>query len=268
MNVGPDGKGRVPAQAAKYLRKAGEWVKRYPQVIYGAGPSPWGHAMPWGDVTTVGNTLNLVVFDWPSDGRLMLPGLQTEIAAAGVVVGGKIQTITWTKRGTWTELRVPPAPADQPASLVAVKLQAKTGVDQTLGIHPNVPATLLVEFAEIQGAEKKRLNWMEKFGEWKFVTQAGKWSETGKAVWTVDVCEAGDHRLELTYKGEGRLAWRIETDEGVKLQNQQNSSPVYHAYPFGLLTFNKSGKHTITVSLVDGDRDKASLEAVRLSPAE
>jgi alpha-L-fucosidase len=38
-------------------------------------------------------------------------------------------------------------------------------------------------------------------------------------------------------------------------------------YPFGLLTFNKPGKHTITVSLVDGDRQKASLESVRLSPA-
>jgi alpha-L-fucosidase len=62
--------------------------------------------------------------------------------------------------------------------------------------------------------------------------------------------------------------WGIETDEGVKLQNQQNASPVYHAYPFGLLTFNKPGKHTVTVTLVDGAPDKASLESIRLSPAE
>jgi alpha-L-fucosidase len=268
LNIGPDGKGQVPPQAAKYLLKAGQWIKRYPQVIYSAGPSPWGHAMPWGDVTTIGNTLNLVVFDWPADGRLLLPGLQSEIAAAGVVFGEKLQPIRWTSSGTWTELQIPPARPDRPASVVAVKLKDKPKVDPTLGIPPNGPAALLVEFAEVTGAEKKRRNWMEKFGEWKFASQVGKWSDTGKAVWTVDVCEAGDYRLELTYRGEGRLAWRIETDEGVKLQNQQNSSPVYHAYPLGLLTFNKPGMHTIAVSLIDGNREKASLEAVRLSPAE
>jgi predicted secreted protein len=52
----------------------------------------------------------------------------------------------------------------------------------------------------------------------KFANQVRKWSDAGQAVWSVDVCEAGDYRLELTYKGEGRLAWRIETDEGVRLR--------------------------------------------------
>lgn len=268
LNIGPDGKGRVPSQAAKYLRKAGEWVHRYPQVIDSAGPSPWGYAMPWGDVTTQGNTLNLVVFDWPSDGRLYLPGLQTEITAAGVVAKGKLQPVTWTARGAWTEVQLPAVAPDRPASVVALKLKDKAQVDPTLAVHPNIPVTLLVEFAEVTGAEKKGIRWMEKFGEWKFAHQVSQWTDAGKAVWTVDVGEAGDYRLELTYKGEGRLAWRIETDEGVKLQNQQNSSPVYHAYPFGLLTFSKPGKHTLAVSFVEGDRNKASLESIRLSPAE
>ncbi len=247
---------------------AGEWIQRYPRVVYAAGLSPWGRALPWGDVTTVGNALNLVVFDWPADGRLFLPGLQSGIAAAGVVVGGKLQPVKWTTQGRWTELQLPPAPADRPASVVAVKLKDKVAVDSTLGIHPNIPATLLVEFAEVIGAEKKSIHWMEKFGEWKFVNQVSKWSDAGKAVWTVDVCLAGDYRVELVYKGEGRLVWRIETDEGVKLQNQQNSSPVYHAYPFGLLNFDRPGKHTLAVSLAEGDRDKASFESVRVSPVE
>lgn len=268
LNIGPDGQGRVPAQAAKYLRKAGEWIRRYPRVIYSAGPSPWGWAMPWGDVTTAGNTLNLVVFDWPADGRLFLPGLQTGIAAAGVVAGGEMKPVKWTARGTWTELQLPVAPPDRPGSVVAVKLEDKARVDPALGIHPNIPVTLLVEFAEVTGAENKEIRWMEKFGEWKFATQVSKWAGAGRAVWTVDVCEAGDYRVELTYRGEGRLAWRVETGEGVQLQNQQNSSAVYHAYPLGVLTFQRPGKHVISVSLVEGDREKASLQAVRLSPAE
>ncbi len=268
LNIGPDGQGRVPAQATKYLLKAGEWLQRYPQVVYSAGASPWGHAQPWGDVTTTGNTLNLVVFDWPAHGRLFLPGLQTPIAAAGVVSGGKLLPVTWKKRGTWTELRLPAAPPDHPASVIAIKLQGAPNVDETLGVHPNLPATLLVEFATVTDATKKEIRWMEKFGEWKFAHQVSDWKSTGRAVWTVDVAEAGDYRLELNYKGEGRLVWRIETDEGSKLQNQQNSSPVYHSYPFGLLSFKTPGKHTIAVSLVEGLRDKASLHALRLERAE
>jgi alpha-L-fucosidase len=236
--------------------------------VYSAGPSPWGHAQPWGDVTTTGHTLNLVVFDWPAHGRLLLPGLQSEIAAAGVVSGGKLRPVTWKKRGTWTELQLPAAPTDAPASVVALKLPGAPQVDQTLGVFPNASAELLLEFAEVQGATKKEIRWMEKFGEWKHANQVSDWQAGGRAVWTVDVAEAGDYRLALTYKGEGRLVWRIETDEGVKLQNQQTSTPVFHAFPFGLLTFKAPGRRTIAVSLVDGPRDKASLTALRLSPAE
>ena len=86
LNIGLDGKGRTPPQVAKYLAKAGDWIRRYPEVVYGAGPSPWGQALPWGDVTTQGKVLNLTVFDWPADGRLCLPGLKTPIAAAAVSI--------------------------------------------------------------------------------------------------------------------------------------------------------------------------------------
>jgi len=268
LNVGPDGSGRIPAQATKFLLQAGTWIQRYPQVVYAAGPSPWDHAQPWGDVTTSGNTLNLVVFDWPAQGRLMLPGLQTEIAAAGVVSNGKLLPVTWKKRGTWTELQLPPTPPDHPASVIAVKLRAAPQVDQTLGVHANLPTSLLVEFAAVKDAIKEEIRWMEKFGEWKAANQVSAWKPSGRAVWTVNVAEAGDYRLDLKYKGEGRLVWRIETDEGLTLQNQQNSSPIFQSHTFGLLTFKTPGQHTLAVSLVDGSRDKASLQAIRLSPVQ
>jgi alpha-L-fucosidase len=198
----------------------------------------------------------------------MLPGLQTEITAAGVVAGKKLLPITWTKRGAWTELKLPPAPPDRPASLIAVKLQSVPKVDSTIGVHPNLATTIPLEFAEVKDAVKKEIRWMEKFGEWKHANQVSDWKDGGRAVWTVDVAEAGDYHLELHYKGDGKLVWRIETDDGVKLQNQQNSSPVYHSYPFGLLSFKSPGRHTIAVSLVEGPRDKASLQSIRLTPAE
>lgn len=265
LNIGPDGTGRVPAQAAKFLRRSGEWIKRYPQVVYGAGASPWGRTLPWGDVTTQGNDLNLVVFDWPQDGRLFLPGLQTKITSAAILSSEGEQTVTWTKSGSWTELQLPSVPTDHPATVIRLTFAAAPVVDQTHGAHPNIASTLLAEFAEVTGATKKEIRWMEKFGEWKHKTQVGSWGKEGETVWEIDVAQAGDYHLDLTYAGEGRPTWRIETDEGAILQNNQNSSHIYHTYPMGLLSFAQAGQHTLTVTLIDGDREKASLSDLRIA---
>lgn len=266
FNIGPDGRGRVPEQAAKFLLRSGEWIQRYPKVVYAAGASPWGHALAWGDVTTQDNTLNLVVFDWPQDGRLLLPGLKTEIESAGVFSDGTLKPIEWVRRGSWIELEVGSTPADHPASVVQLTMKGAAVADQTLGVHPNIASTMLVEFANVTRADKKSIKWMEKFGEWKHMTQVGNWEDGGQARWTVNVAEPGDYSVDLTYRGGGRLVWKIETDEGAVLQNQQNASAVYHTFPFGQLSFKERGRHTITVSLVDGDREEASLSAIRISP--
>ena len=135
-------------------------------------------------------------------------------------------------------------------------------------MYPNIASQLLVEFASAENATKRELQWMEKFGEWKHMTQVGQWEPEGRVSWTVDVAASGPYYMDLNYKGEGRLVWRIETSEGRFLQNQQNSASVYHSYPFGLITFDKPGKKTITISLLDGDRAKASLSALTIRPAE
>ena len=100
------------------------------------------------------------------------------------------------------------------------------------------------------------------------MNQVSGWSKTGKATWTVDVAEARAYYLDLKYKGEERPVWKITTDEGAMIQNQQAATPVYHSYPFGMLEFKKPGRHTITVSLVDGDPEKSSLAGIRVRPAE
>lgn len=270
LNVGPDGRGRLPEGAVKYLLKAGEWIKRYPQVVYAAGPSPFGHALAWGDVTTQGKTLHLAVFTWPVDGQLWLPGLQAEIASAAILKpDGTSAPLPWKKEGNWTVFALPPGPpADRPAAVLAVTLKGDAKGDETLGIYPNCASDLPVEFAQVSGATKKENRWMDKFGEWKFAMQAGAWQPGGKAVWTVEVAQAGDYYVDLVLKGTGRVAFVIETDEGVKIQNQQAAASLYHAQPFGLLAFKTPGRHTLTVYPVVRPDDTTSLKAASLRRAE
>jgi alpha-L-fucosidase len=270
LNVGPDGKGRIPDRAAQYLIEAGKWVKQHPGVVYGASASPWGHAQPWGDITRTGNTLNLVVFDWPTDRRLWLSGVTGRIATANLRdPDGKTRPVPFQQAGSWVTFDASAADAatvSALAGLIEVTFDTPPKIDPTLAIHPNLPSELSCEFAQARGAKKERINWMEKFGEWKFSLQVGNWQPRGTVEWTVEVAAAGDYQVELRYKGEGRPVWSVSTSEGVKIQNQQAATPVYQTYPTGVLAFSKPGKHQLTVALVEGDGAKASLEAIRLTP--
>ncbi|WP_372776064.1 alpha-L-fucosidase [Mangrovibacterium sp.] len=269
FNVGPNGLGVIPEIGAEFLRETGNWLQKYPQVVYSAGSSPFGHALPWGDVTTKGNSMFLSVFHWPQDGKLYLPGFSEKIVSAEIIGGETPVEITSEQVNGWTVFNVPCQPADPLISVIEVKLEGDAqslNVSTNQGIYPNIDAPLLAAFATVKNAEQKEKKWMEKFGEWKHVKQISNWEKGGQVEWIVEVFEPGYYYLDLKYSGEGRLVWKTVTDEGIMVQNQQAATEKYVSYPMGILEFKKGGKHTITVSLVDGDAKTSSLESIRISP--
>lgn len=269
FNVGPDGKGNIPPRGVKFLKETGEWIKKYPQVVYGAGPSPWGHALPWGDVTTQGNSMYLSVFEWPQDAKLYLPGLNSKVLSAEILGAAEAKEISMERKEGWIQFNLPCKPADSPVSVIKIQVEGEAesaSVNTTHGIYPNIESELLVEFAEVSNAHKKGKKWMEKFGEWKHVNQVSQWGEDGQAQWIVEVLEPGFYYLDLRYSGEDRLVWKTVTDEGVMVQNQQAATEKYQYYPMGIMEFKTAGSHTLTVSLVNGNRETSSLEAIRLRP--
>jgi alpha-L-fucosidase len=272
LNVGPDGTGKIPAQAAQNLMKAGEWIKKHPDVIYSAEESPWGMAQPWGDVTRNGNTLNLVVFDWPQDRQIHLSNLEGAIESVTLhQENGKKLKLKHKRSGKWVVLDGSMADAETTGAIacqIEVKFSAPAKVDPVLAIHPNMTTVLYGEFAKSSNVEHKVIHWMEKFGEWKYVHQFANWKPSGVAEWEVDVAQPGNYQLELIYKGEGRPVWSVTTSEGQSIQNQQAASHVYHAYPTGVISFAKAGKQKISVGLVAGDVAKSSLQAVKVIPVK
>ncbi len=269
FNVGPNGLGEIPEIGAGFLLETGKWLQKYPYVVYGAGSSPWGHALPWGDVTTKGNSMFLSVFDWPQDGKLFLPGLESKIISARTLNAGASKPILFEKKNGWVIVNVPFKPLDTPVSVIELKLDTnaeRAKVNTNHGIYPNIKIELLTEFAEVTGAVKEKVSWMEKFGEWKHVNQISKWSVNSKAVWTVDVFEPGYYYLNLRYKGAGKLVWKTITDEGILVQNQQAATEKYVDYPMGIIEFKTAGKHSISVNLMEGNPETSSLESLKISP--
>ena len=266
LNIGPRGDGSVPQRAVTALSGAGDWIGRYPQVVYDAEPSPWEHALPWGDVTRKDNTLFLCVFDWPSDGKLYLPNLKTKIKSAALLNGDQADSVKHERDGDWVVFDLPPRAPEQLVSVVQVNLESEPEVDPIWALDPHEATEILAEFAEVNLAQKAPKRWMEKFGEWKRVIEVHDFKEGGTAAWEIEVHKAGDYSVSLTYAGSGRLVWGVGVEGGQQIQNQQNSSHNYQTFPIGLLNFPEPGRYVVKVKCLEGETETASLTAIEFEP--
>lgn len=100
LNVGPTAEGEFPPEAVERLAAIGRWMKVNGESIYGTHASPLA-ALTWGRCTLAtlpgGDTrLYLHVFDWPTNGRLPLPGLLNTPREARLLAqsGGRMIEIT------------------------------------------------------------------------------------------------------------------------------------------------------------------------------
>jgi len=267
FNVGPDSTGAIPNIGIEFLQESGRWIQKYPQVVYAAGSSPWGYALPWGDVTTKDKSLFLSVSEWPADGKLYLPGLKSKIQNISLLNGAESSSLEYKIENDWLVIQVPYKAPEELISVIEVKLKDKEAVVETdLGIYPNMATRLLTEFGVAEGAEQKNVRWMEKFGEWKHANQVSDWEENGMVCWEVNVQKPGYYYLDLEYKGEGRLVWKTTTDEGIKVQNQQAATDKYAYRNMGILEFKTAGNHIIKIGLVEGDAKTSSLKSIKVSP--
>ncbi len=88
LNVGPTSEGLIPPPSVERLKAIGAWMKANGEAIYGTTASPFT-ALPWGRCTKKvqgdETTLYLHVFDWPTNGTLVVPGLKNEVEQAYVL---------------------------------------------------------------------------------------------------------------------------------------------------------------------------------------
>ncbi len=72
LNVGPTGEGLIPEASVQRLAEIGQWMKVNHEAIYGTTASPF-KKLAWGRCTQKPGKLYLHVFDWPKDGKLLVP---------------------------------------------------------------------------------------------------------------------------------------------------------------------------------------------------
>jgi alpha-L-fucosidase len=117
LNVGPTDKGIFPAEAVERLEYVGKWMKTNNQAVYGTTYTPL-NGLSWGRVTRKDNSLYLHVFEWPADGKLVVPEFKLTAKKIYLIKGEKV-SFSQTDGGLTIEL---PAQAPDPdVSVVCVE---------------------------------------------------------------------------------------------------------------------------------------------------
>jgi len=126
LNVGPKPDGTFPDPSVRSLQEIGDWMKVNGEAIYATHASPLA-PLTWGRCTEKetknGTALYLIVFNWPADGRLLVPGVKNAVVSAGLLAGGKSLTTRATPDGIL--INIPAEPLDRAATVIRLALKGK-----------------------------------------------------------------------------------------------------------------------------------------------
>ena len=290
LNIGPKGDGSIPETNASFLRQSGQWIKKHTRAIYGAKASPWLNALPWGDCTLSGNTINLFVYEWKAGEAIYLPGLKTKIKSV-TIQNSKEQLVFKQDKDNWVHIQLPLRKKQELIEVITVELAGKPEVDATLGISPVGTTTLFADFAQTSGCEKGKSSWMEKFGEWKHKTDVREWaSDTSAASWLVNVKAPGKYFVNIEYnawKEADGGEWDLITQPNNKLRMyttettgasitkvnadslQDISRPRFRTVRMGVIEISNAGKQMIKLAAAAIPKGTGiQLHAIYLMPVE
>lgn len=132
LNVGPTAHGTFPQESIERLKDIGDWMEINSTSIYGTKASPF-RSLPWGKCTTReirgGTMLYLHVFDWPSDGHLIVSGLYNDVKKAYLLSDpGKKRLYTHRDGDSW-QIHVPATCPDPVNTVVALEIRGRPDVN-------------------------------------------------------------------------------------------------------------------------------------------
>jgi len=123
LNVGPKADGTIPQESIDRLKEIGQWMKKNGESIYATKASPFP-PVPWGRITQKQNQTNTIlylsIFDWPKDGKLMIPVHNEVVSAKFLVNGSSLKT---ERLAEGTEIKLPENAPDPIATVIRLEVK-------------------------------------------------------------------------------------------------------------------------------------------------
>ena len=131
LNIGPMSDGVFPQESVERLQAIGEWMKVNGESIYGTQASPF-LKLEWGRCTKKAfgkdTRLYLHVFDWPSDGKLIVPGIFNKVKQTFLLADPKKKLLTGRKEDAIV-INVPTQAPDTINSVIVLDVTGKEDVN-------------------------------------------------------------------------------------------------------------------------------------------
>ncbi len=265
LNVGPTALGEIPQPSIDRLKEIGKWMEVNGDSIYGTTASPFSK-LAWGRCTKKvgprGTRLFLHVFNWPEDGKLLVPGLRNEARRARLLATGDRLETENTEDGVVITL---PAEALDPIDTVIVlgvrgeveieKVLPKQAEDGTMGLS--------VVLAEIHGgAQVEDIDGKPNIGFW---TAEETWIS-----WDFEITQPGRFNVTAQIASPGTSKFEIIVGNG-KLTAEAPKTGDYHTFKtveLGQISISDKGTCQLSVKPVPGQWNAINLRDIVLKPVK
>ncbi len=193
LNVGPGPTGRIRPEEVRVLKAMGRWLQANGEAIYGTTASPFKYLPFYGKATVKGERLYLHVFTWPSDGRLVVPGLKNVVRAARLLRGS--ETLSHRRLGRDVEILLPANAPDAISSTVVLELDGPPQVEPyTVQPAPDGTLVLTALHAELRGQHGQRIRYESRDGQ----VHIGNWTNAKDHIaWSFELPRPGTYELTL-----------------------------------------------------------------------
>ena len=271
LNVGPTAEGEIPQPSIERLKAIGKWMKVNDESIYETTASPF-RKLPWGRCTKKtfinGATLYLHVFDWPADGKILLPGLKNEVQQAFLLANFK--KLKTTKDDTGVTVELPGEPLDAIDTVVVVKVGGKLHVETNLPT-PNDKGVveLAAKEADINNrgygehAKLETKNGKQNIGYW---TDSRSWIE-----WSFVIRQKGKFTIKAKVALEADESGFAVIVDGKSMKAKAKSTEGWGKFKTVILGQTKllePGEHSIQIKPNRKQWKPINLRSITLEPIQ
>ena len=232
--------------------------------VYDTSASPF-RKIAWGRCTAkVGKkntTLYLHVWKWPTDGKLVVPGLKNSVRSATLLATGETLTTSATDDGV--VIQVPATAPDSISSTIVLKIKGQPEVDETV-LKQAADGSIALPAADADlygGVQYESGNGKDNVGFW---TDPGDYVS-----WTFKVNQPGKYEVTAVTAAQGTGNYQVAIGNQ-KISGTAPNTGDYTAFQStrlaGALEISAPGIVTLIVKPVVENWSPVNLKSITLTP--